>query len=149
MQATPREVGSRVFGPLRARCLNCKKVFRPNARLKIRQKTCGRPECRRDHRAAYQRRYRKENPELEREYREKRRQWLSPDFWKNYRQAHPESTKRNRTQSKLRARLKREGLQRKLDIVQVIDPPGIFDRYCEFATRHRSLIEELADISAA
>lgn len=149
MAATPGEVGSGVFGCLRARCLECKKIFRPHVRLKARQKTCASRECRRRLRANYQRKYREKDPELEREYREKRKLGQGPDFWKSYRRDHPSSTERNRVQSRLRARLLRQGLQRKLDIVQVIDPPGLFDRYHAFAMRHRSLIEEVAGISAA
>lgn len=148
MAAPPREVAGG-FGPLRARCLKCKKIFRPNPRLKARQKICGAMSCRREVRTEYQRKYREKNPELEREYREKRRQSRVPDFWKNYRQVHPASTKRNRDSSRLRARLRREGLQRKLDIVQVIDSPWLFDSFHGFAMRHRSLIEEVAGISAA
>ena len=148
MAAPPREVAGG-FGPGRTRCLECKKFFRPHVRLKDRQKTCAQADCRRRLRARYQQEYREKNPELELEYRQKRKQCLRPDFWKRYRMEHPDSTKRNRVQSKLRARLKRESLQRKLDIVQVIDPPGLFDHYHEFAMRHRSLIEEVAGISAA
>ncbi len=145
----PRREVAGGFGPLRARCLECKKIFRPNARLKSRQRTCGQPTCRLQSRARYQKEYRRLNPQLELEYREKRKNQHSPDFWKNYRSTHPVSTKRNRDASRLRKRLKRDGLQRKLDIVQVIDPPGYFDRYHGFATRHRWLIKEVAGICAA
>lgn len=137
------------FGPLRARCLECRKIFRPNARLKLRQKTCGEMACRRKARTRYQQKYRRINPGLEREYSEKRRRARSPEFWRHYRRDHPMSTRRNREAAKLRARLMREGLQRKLDIVEVIDPPGYFELFHEFATRHRSLIEELIGIPAA
>jgi len=148
MSAPPREVAGG-FGRLRTRCSECKKFFRPHVRLKDRQQTCAEAACRRRMRARYQKKYRELNPNLEREYGEKRKQNLTPDFWKQYRRSHPASTKRNRDSSRLRARLKREGLQRKLDIVQVIDPPGLFDSFHGFATRHRWLIEEVAGISAA
>lgn len=144
----PKEVAGG-FGPLRLRCLKCKKIFRPHARLRERQRTCGSEVCQRTLRANYQRSYRKRNPELEREYQAKRKSQLPRDYWKLYRRNHPLSTERNRKASRLRKKLRHAGLQRKLDIVQVIDPPGLFDRYCEFATRHRSLIKELIAISAA
>jgi hypothetical protein len=37
--------------------------------------------------------------------------------------------------------LAQAGLQRQLDIVQVLDPPGYFDRFEGFAMSHRSLVE--------
>jgi hypothetical protein len=109
--------------------------------LKLRQKTCGSSACRLKHRARYQRRYRRQNPELEKECREKVKDRRGPGFWKHYRRNHPSATDRNRLLSKLRKRLLRAGLQRKLDIVQVFDPPGYFDLFQQFATSHRSLLD--------
>jgi hypothetical protein len=42
----------------------------------------------------------------------------------------------------LRKKLKKAGLQRQLDIVQLIDPPEKLATLVEFATSHRSLLEE-------
>ena len=126
-----------------ARCIRCKRSFRPHPRLKNRQKTCGLDACRRKHRACYQRRYRQDNPDVEKESRQKIKEGRPVNFWKTYRRTHLKSSERNRNLTKLRMRLKRSGLQRKLDIVQVIDPPGYFDQFCKFATSHRSLLDEL------
>ncbi len=124
-----------------SRCSECKKRFRPNPRVKSRQKTCGDAACVREHRARYRRQYREDNPGPDKEYRDKTKPARGANFWKNYRKAHPQSTERNRAHAKLRAALSRAGLQRQLDIVQVIDQPKLFELHQGFATSHRSLLE--------
>jgi len=125
-----------------SRCSECKRSFLPSPRLKARQKTCGEKACQLSHRARYRRGYRRADPSAENEYRKKVKEERSKDFWKKYRREHPEATERNRLQAKLRGRLKRAGLQRQLDIAEVFDQAGLFDRFREFATAHRSLLEE-------
>jgi transposase len=127
-------------------CLGCQNKFKPNHKLKGRQKTCGKQECRRKHRCFYQRRWRKLNQSVEQEYQAKRKSGREKDFWKEYRRLHPEYECRNRKLSRLRKRLKREGLQRKLDIVQVIENAKKLHSLNEFATRHRSFVLELNGI---
>ena len=41
------------------------------------------------------------------------------------------------------------GLQRQLDISEVIDPPGYFERFREFAMSQRSLLEACQATHAA
>ena len=125
----------------RLRCLECKKLFLSHPRLKGRQKTCTESACQRAYRARYRRQYRRENFQAEKDCQEKVKSWRPPGFWKSYRQSHPKSSDRNRAQTRLRKKLGREGLQRQLDIVQVIDPPGYFALFEGFATSHRSLIQ--------
>ncbi len=132
-----------------AHCAQCKKSFRLNPRLGIRQKTCGTDLCRRKHRSRYQRHYRRQNPDAEKEIRKKIKAKCGSGFWKVYRASHPKSTERNRSLTRLRMKLRRGGLQRKLDILQVFDPPGYFDKFSAFATRHRSLLNELHNTSEA
>lgn len=127
----------------RARCISCKKRYHPHPRLGSRQKTCGSVECHRKHRARYQCCYRRSDPEAQKDIKEKLKNSRTPDFWKTYRLKHLASTERNRKLTKLRMRLKRAGLQRKLDILEVLDPKGVFDRFHEFATSHRLMIEEI------
>ena len=148
MPAPPRECAGG-FGPRFGRCAECKQSFRPNPRLKSRQETCGKKECQLKHRARYRRRYRAVYAAADQEYADKAKANRPGDFWKNYRKSHPKSTERNRLNTRLRKQLKRAGLQRQLDIVQVIDPPGYFDLFSGFATSHRSLIEVCAGIGAA
>ena len=145
----PSKTTSGIVSPRRARCSECRKSFRPHSRLKARQKTCGESACQLKHRARYRRDYRQEFALADQEYADKGKANRPKDFWKTYRKNHPESTQRNRLSARLRKQLARSGLQRQLDIVQVIDPPGYFDQFREFATSHRSLIEGCAGIEAA
>jgi len=149
MAAPEREVPGRLIRTPWSRCLECKRKYSPSPRLKLRQKTCGAPDCRRRHRARYRRDYRIRSPEVEQESRKKIRANRPTDFWKTYREEHPSATERNRKLTKLRKRLTRSGLQRQLDIVQVVDPPGYFDLFQGFATSHRSLIKECRAMRAA
>lgn len=145
----PSKAAARGFGSRCIRCIECKKSFRPSPRLKSRQRTCTERACQLSYRARYRRQYRRENFGAEEEYREKTKSNRSPDFWKKYRQDHSRSSERNRLNAKLRKRLRRTGLQRQLDIVQVIDPSGYFDLFHGFATSHRSLLEACHATSAA
>lgn len=122
-------------------CSVCKKSFRPHPRLKARQKTCTQKTWQLAHRAHYRKQYRRENAEAEIDCQEKAVSNRAPGFWKSYRKNHPQSSERNRAQTRLRKQLRRAGLQRQLDIVQVIDPPGYFDLFHGFATSHRSLLD--------
>jgi hypothetical protein len=93
-------------------------------------------------RAKYRRRYRKANPEAEKGYSDKQRESRGGRYWKAYREMHPDTTLRNRANGRLRKRLKKAGLQRQLDIVQLIDPIEKLDAVVGFATSHRSLLHE-------
>lgn len=124
------------------RCVICAVSFRASPRLQTRQKTCGKACCVRSHRAAYRRQYRKSSQEAELGYQQKRKASQGVDYWKQYRDAHPVSTARNRANSRLRKLLLKSGLQRQLDIVQLIDPIEKLDVVVGFATSHRSLLEE-------
>jgi hypothetical protein len=131
------------------RCFECKKSFLPSPRLKSRQKTCRERACQLAYRARYRRQYRRKNFEAEEDSRKKTKASRSSNFWKEYRKSHASSSERNRLNTKLRKRLRNAGLQRQLDIVQVVDPTGYFDLFQGFATSHRSLLEECHATSAA
>lgn len=123
-------------------CVSCRREFIPSPRLGKRQKTCGDKACEQLQRAGYRRQYRKTNLEAEAGYESKRREARGAEFWPKYREDHPVSTARNRAQSRLRKKLKKAGLQRQLDIVQLVDPIGNLDLVVGFATSHRSLLEQ-------
>lgn len=127
---------------LQRHCVGCRTLFAPNPRVGDRQKTCGKFTCRKAHRAAFRRAYRNKNHQSEQDIEKKRKNSRGPDFWKKYRRDHPESTARNRANSLLKKRLLKAGLQRQLDIVQLIDPPEKLNSLLEFATSHRSLLFE-------
>jgi hypothetical protein len=92
------------------------------------------------HRARYRKQYRRENRQAESDSQEKTKSNQAQGFWKAYRAKNPRSTERNRAQTRLRNQLRRAGLQRQLDIVQVIDPPGYFELFAGFAMSRRSLL---------
>lgn len=131
-----------VYWPRFSNCTECKKRFAAHPRLKNRQKTCGSNACVLSHRARYRRTYRLKNPEAELHYSEKVKSNRCDDYWRNYRAQHHTATERNRLGSELRKRLRRQGLQRQFDIVEVVDPPGYFDLFHGFAMSHRSLLAE-------
>ena len=145
----PDNVLSGILKPRASQCSECQKSFRPNPRLKARQKTCMLKACQLKYRARYRKRYRGENSGPDKEYREKSKANRPARFWKNYRKSHLQSSERNRLNTKLRKKLKRAGLQRQLDIVQVIDPNGYFDQFLGFATSHRSLLRACEATHAA
>ena len=146
----PREI--RISAPgLQRSCVCCQAKIHPHPRLGGRQKTCGAVRCRKRHRAGYQREYRAqpENARIEREYEATRKKQRPSDFWKTYRATRPEATKRNRANSRLKKKLVRDGLQRKLDIVQLFVPIDQSGPLIRFATVHRSLFEDCARKTAA
>jgi hypothetical protein len=146
----PREVRISALG-LQRPCVCCQVKFRPHPRLGLRQKTCGAASCRKRYRARYQHQYRQvpEHEKIEHDYEVERKKQRPPDFWKTYRDAHPEATQRNRANSRLKKRLTRDGLQRKLDIVQLFVPIDQSESLIRFATKHRSLLEKCARKTAA
>ena len=129
----PKKPRIRASG-LQRHCVYCRSLFRPNPRLGKRQKICGSTHCQKKYRASYQRKYRKvpENAQVEREYETERKMVRGSEFWNAYREAHPESTQRNRANSRLKKSLIRKGLQRKLDIVQLFVPIDQSEPLIEF-----------------
>lgn len=119
------------------RCTICRNKFSPSPRLGKRQKTCGKACCRKSHRAQYRRQYRKSNADTEKEYCSKR----AAGYWREYRSRHPEYVRRNRLRSRIAQRVRRLGLQRQLDIVELVEFPNKIEVIVEFATSTRSLWE--------
>lgn len=134
----PKPSSQRPTGSGRShRCTICHDKFSPSPRLCERQKTCGKACCRNAHRARYRRRYRKSNDDAEKEYRSKR----GTGYWREYRAGHPAYVRRNRLRSRVAQRVRRLGLQRQLDIVELVEFPDKIDVIVEFATSTRSLWE--------
>ena len=119
----PREVRNQA-PCLRRPCDSCRQPFRPHPRLKARQRTCGREACKKAHRAAFRREYRKQNPKAEQDIGAKAPGCAPAGLLERLSaESHPVATARNRANSRLRKMLSKAGLQRQLDIVQLIDPP--------------------------
>lgn len=119
-------------------CPFCLKDYVPHPRLGKRQKTCGRPDCKRKQNRLCQKDWKRKNRDA---CRENQKNWrdANPDYWQNYRKQHPSYTLRNRAQSRWRKRMSRLGLQRKLDILEVHVNSMEFWNLPRFAKYTRSL----------
>jgi len=120
-------------------CPWCQKVFIPNPRLKERQISCGEPECKREQKHLSQRQWMLKEKEA---YIQNQRDWRknNPDYWQEYRAGHPEYTVRNREQTRIRRSLKRLGLQKRIDILQLSEKQMEFWDLHRFAKSSRSLL---------
>lgn len=122
------------------KCPYCGVKFKANIRVKDRQITCGTKRCRRTHHARYRRRYRRLNWEEELGYQKKRKESRPQDYWRTYRKRRRQATLKNTFWVMLRKRLYKSGLQRQLDILEVIEIPSRIFMFHKFATSNRSLI---------
>lgn len=102
-------------------CPFCGKSFIPHVRVGNRQKTCADLLCRKENHARYLRKWRRNNPEAEKQNRKKRTEIMGQDYWKKWRSRHPDYVLRNKILSKKRIRKLRRCLQRKRDIWQLIE----------------------------
>jgi hypothetical protein len=83
---------------LRQRCPFCRRWFHPHPRLKQRQKTCGRPECRRKQKQKFNQHWRAKNPNYFRgaySSLQKEKYGTRADAKRRYRQQHPDYVRRN------------------------------------------------------
>ena len=85
------------------RCRYCQKTFRP-APYHPRQLVCSEPGCQRQRRNDYHRQKIASDPVYQQVCLESPRKWrrANPDYWKKYRQDHPQQVERNRRQQRLR-----------------------------------------------
>ena len=85
-------------------CQSCGKEFFPWPQIRN-QKFCSNPECQRERRRRRQAERRARNPEQKGSDAQYFQDWSAknPDYWKQYRKAHPEYTERNRQQQKERS----------------------------------------------
>lgn len=90
-------------------CPYCKIYFTPHVKVSSRQKTCGKPECKRALKAENNRRWREKNPDSCQDDYPRVKQWLDdhPGYLKHYRENHPEYVKKNREAQRLRDQNKR------------------------------------------
>ena len=81
----------------RRRCPFCRRWFHPHPRLKERQKTCGRAECRREQKRRFNQKWRKEQPDYFRgTYAlQKEKYGTRAEEKRRYREQHPDYLRRN------------------------------------------------------
>ena len=90
------------------RCRFCRQVFQP-APYHPQQQVCGNPVCQNQRRRDYHRQKIASDPVYQQVCLESPRKWrkATPDYWKKYRQKHPEQVERNRRQQRLRDKKRR------------------------------------------
>jgi len=81
----------------RRRCPFCRHWYHPDPRLKQRQRTCGRPECRRKQKQKSDQQWRARNPDYFRDAypHQKEKYGTRADYMRLYRQQHPDYVRRN------------------------------------------------------
>ena len=81
----------------RRRCPFCRCWFHPNPRLKQRQKTCGRPDCRRKQKQRSNQQWRTKHPDYFHGFYslQKEQYGTRTDYKRRYRQQHPDYVRRN------------------------------------------------------
>jgi len=81
----------------RRRCPFCRRWFHPHPRLKQRQRTCGRPNCRRQQKRKSNQHWRTENADYFRGVYalQKEKYGTRSDYRRRYRQHHPDYVRRN------------------------------------------------------
>ena len=104
----------------RLTCPYCKRSFRPHPRVGNRQKTCGKPSCKKTRKTEINRRWRRDNPDCCQNDYPRVKEWLGqhPHYLAQYRQSHPEYVQKNREAQKHRDRSKKI----RLDIQAQIKP---------------------------
>lgn len=90
------------------RCAACAQVFTPRRNVPD-QRYCSKPECQRARRRRWQRHKRKADPDYQANQAAAQRRWRERhrEYWRWYRQQHPEYAARNREQQHGRNRRRR------------------------------------------
>jgi len=93
----------------RKRCSGCGEWFRPRGNVPH-QRFCSKGACQRARRAHWQREKLKQDPDYRVNQAMAQRRWCAGrrDYWRRYRQSHPEYTARNRAQQRERNRRRRQ-----------------------------------------
>jgi hypothetical protein len=84
-------------------CRYCERSFQPS-KFQQRQSVCGDTACQRRRRADYHRQKIAADPEYRQVCLDSPQKWRSrnPDYWRQYREQHPEAVERNRHQQHVR-----------------------------------------------
>ncbi len=90
------------------RCPYCQQVFQPDP-YHPQQRVCSQPTCQSQRRSDYHRQKIASDPVYQQVCLESPRKWREahPDYWKRYRQDHPQQMEQNRRQQRLRDQKRR------------------------------------------
>ena len=80
-------------------CVACGKSFQPRPQVPD-QTYCSAPDCQRERRKQWHRRKLQTDPDYQDNQMRAQQAWTqrNPDYWREYRESHPEYVERNRTQ---------------------------------------------------
>lgn len=92
------------------RCRYCEQDFQPS-KYQPTQLVCSQPHCQRRRRADYHSQKIAADPEYRQVCRDSPQKWRSrnPDYWRRYREKHPDAVERNRQRQRVRDRKRRLG----------------------------------------
>jgi hypothetical protein len=78
------------------RCAVCRKTFTPTRRV-AKQRFCADPECQKERRRRKQKKKRRRDEDYRENDQRAQREWAKkhPQYWKAYRESHPEYTEKN------------------------------------------------------
>ena len=115
------------------KCPYCKICFTPHVKVGSRQKTCGKPECKKALKAETNRRWREKNPDHYQNDYPRLRQWLDdhPGYLKDYRESHPGYVQKNREAQRVRDRKKRLLLDIQAQLKSQV--PEVTDQLCHLS----------------
>lgn len=91
------------------KCPYCKIQFTPHAKVGKRQKTCGKPACKKALKSENNKQWRNRNPDYYTNDYARLKEWLvqNPQYLKNYRETHPQYVEKNREAQRVRDRRKK------------------------------------------
>jgi hypothetical protein len=86
-------------------CRYCQEIFQPSI-YRPQQSVCSQPDCQQQRRSDYHRERIQRDATYAADVRASQRKWREahPEYWKQYREQHPESVVRNRQQQQRRDR---------------------------------------------
>jgi hypothetical protein len=98
------------------RCAACNQSFRQHPQVRN-QSYCSAPECQRERRRRSQQKKRRDDPDYRDNDSRNNKDWAakSPDYWKRYREDHPDYADRNRRLQQIRNQKQREAKIAKVD----------------------------------
>ncbi len=120
------------------RCASCNNLFQPRPQVP-QQSYCPDPECQRERRRKWQRNKLQSDPDYQDNQMRAQQAWTqrNPDYWRDYRESHPEYVERNRILQLARNAKAQDGHVAKMDASnpEIPLPSGVY---------HLSLVTDAA-----
>lgn len=105
------------------RCVACGQLFQPRPQVP-QQSYCSAPDCQRERRRQWQRGKLRTDPDYQDNQARAQQAWSqrNPDYWREYRESHPEYVERNRVQQHDRNAKTMAGPIAKMDVSNHVTP---------------------------